>query len=268
MGGYTASAGTISTAAHGIGALQSRVGEFHRSTDEAIHPLSGAHSWGLLRPVRAEFLSLAAAFKEHLDHMSGAIDGAKKRLNDTAASYSAAETACLKVLAAVGEKQHDQGIRELNPASRFYRDHRTWNGIITSLPTPLNRYGMAGMHAWRFYGDLTSDDKFNVVTDAATLISDFSLAGFTTKANYNFIRLNPLGYLTGVGLGFMLNAFYWTKYVVDWLTGDPIATGRPPTTSTASPKAAARSRRTSTRPCGNNSAPPGPETPRTPRRSA
>jgi hypothetical protein len=227
MDGFTASAGAISNAAHGVGVLASRVHELHRSTDDVVRSLSGTHPWGLLRTLRQDFLSLAAEFKQHLDHMSGAIDGAKQRLNDTATNYSAAERACVEALATTGN-QHDseQGVRQLNPASRFYQEHRTWNGVITAGFSPFGQLGSAALHSWRLVGDLTSDDKYNIGPDIANLVTDASVALLSVRADYNFFRADPLGYLVRNGLGFLLNAFYWTKSIADRLTGDPIAIGQ------------------------------------------
>lgn len=227
MDGFTASAGAVGSAAHGIGALTTRVDTFHHTTDDVARSLSPTHAWGLLRSLREDFLSLAAEFKQHLNHMSGAIDGAKKRLHDTAANYSSAEAACLRVLAKVGNDHgDDQNIRQLNPASQFYQNHRTWNGVITSLPVAAGSLGSAVLHTWRFFGDLDSDDKYNIGTDIALLVTDASTAFLAARSNYANIIADPIGLLLRGGISFLLNAFYWTKTITDRLTGDPIATGQ------------------------------------------
>ncbi|MCO5996196.1 WXG100 family type VII secretion target [Actinoallomurus rhizosphaericola] len=227
MDGFTAHSEAIGDAARGADALASRVQDIHRTTDAVAHSLSGSHPWGILRPVRSEFLSLAAEFQQHLGHMSGAIEGARERLHTMGAHYSATETMILQTLALAG-RDHGSGqeVRRLNPASRFYRDHRTWNGVITALPPPFGAAGAAALDAWRFTGDLTSDDKYNIGTDIALLATDASSAFLEIRANYDFLLADPMGFLVRYGLGFLLNAFYWTKWVVDWLTGDPIAVGQ------------------------------------------
>jgi hypothetical protein len=225
MFGFFASPGAIGSAAYGIGALATRVETFHRSTDDVKRSLSPAHAWGMLRPLRQDFLSLAAGFEQHLNHLSGAIDGAKRRLDRTAANYSSADKACLQMLAKVGNDYGDGlRLRRLNPASRFYQDHRLWNGVIASTPSSIG--GSTVLHSWRFLGDLNSDDKYNIGTDVAMLATDASIAFLQVRADYAHLRADPLGLLIRAGMPFLLNAFYWTKSVTDWLTGDPIATGQ------------------------------------------
>ncbi|GLY72926.1 hypothetical protein [Actinoallomurus iriomotensis] len=227
MDGYIASAGAVGSAARGVETLATRVETFHRATGDATRALSPEHVWGLLRSLRQDFLSLAAEFEQHLDHMSGAIDGAKKRLHATGTHYSSAETACLRVLAKVGDEYGDgRRLRQLNPASRFYQDHRAWNGVITSLPMAAGTLGSAALHTWRFFGDLDSDDKYNIGTDIALLVTDASAAFLAVRSNYANIIADPIGFLARGGVSFLLNAFYWTKTVADRLTGDPIATGQ------------------------------------------
>jgi hypothetical protein len=227
MDGFTVSADAVGGAAHGIGTLAARVETFHRATDDAARSLSSEHAWGLLRSLRQDFLSLATEFKEHLNHMSGAIDGAKKRLHGTAANYSSAETACLRVLAKVGNEYGDgRRLRELNPASQFYQNHRIWNGVIISAPSFVGAWGSTGLHSLRLYGDLNSDDKYNIGTDIALLATDASTAYLSTIGGIANLRADPMGFLVRCGIPFLLNAFYWTKSLTDLLTGDPIATGQ------------------------------------------
>lgn len=227
MNGFSASTGALGGAAEGIAALTSRVQTFHRSADEVTRTLSASHAWGAFRPLREDFLSLAAEFRQHLDHMSGAVDGASDRLHDTASGYSSADAACLEVLAETGrDYAGDTDLRQLNPASRFYVDHRTANGFITSLPGFGGMAGSAGMDAWRFWGDLSRTDKYNVGTDIAMFAADASNALLSVPSDIAHFRADPLGFLILTGIPFLMNTFYWTKSVTDWLTGDPIATGQ------------------------------------------
>lgn len=224
MDGYTAHPDEIGDAARGVDALTSRVHEIHRTNDDVTHSLTDAQ-WGLLHPVRNEFLSLAAEFEQHLGHMSGAMDGASERLHRTGAGYSAAETMIFKTLALTG-KDHGaaQEIRQLNWVSRFYQEHHTAYGLLTA--EPHGQLGLAGLDLVRLVSDSLSDDKFNISTDIANLASDASYGVLGAYANYKHLLADPLGFLVRHGIGFLLSAFYWTKSIVDRLTGDPIAIGQ------------------------------------------
>lgn len=230
MHGFTVSTDAIRQAADGVGSLASRVDDFQQNTGRAVESLSGAHPWGLIgKPMQQEFLSLATEFQGHLDHMAGAIKGAQKRLHNTVAGYTATEFAILQTLGRTGDNGNGgngKQLRQLNPASRFYRDHRLANGAITALPSSLGLLGATALDTWRLVGDAESDDKYNISTDIAAITADASMAGMFTISDILQVRTDPLGWLIRGGLGFLLNAFYWTKTVTDWVTGDPIATGQ------------------------------------------
>jgi hypothetical protein len=209
----------------GVTALNSRVDGLYDSTGAITRSLSDSDRWGLLRPLRQDFLSLTNDFEGHVRHLAEAIDGAGKRLDDAAVLYSAAESACLHVLGAAGQAEKE-GIRRLNPASRFYQEHRDLNGLVTAMPGVVGSLGAASLHTLRLAGDATSDDKYNIGTDLAMLVTDASIGLLSFRSDYTHLRTDPFGFLLRFGVPFLLNAFYWTKDVADRLTGDPIATGQ------------------------------------------
>ncbi|MFB9836743.1 hypothetical protein [Actinoallomurus acaciae] len=200
---------------------------FQKSNNEVTNTLSDESAWGLLRPLRGDFLSLAEEFRRHLNQMSGAVDGARERLHTTSATYGSAEAASLGVLAETGRTYGDgKTLRELNPVSGFYQNHHAWYGVIMGLPASLGSIGNSALHGWRLFGDLSSDDKYNTGTDIAMFATDATAAILSTRADVQNLLIDPLGLLIRSGLSFLLNAFYWTKKVTDLLTGDPMATGQ------------------------------------------
>jgi hypothetical protein len=228
--GFEVSPDAIKRAAHGVGSLASRVDGFQQATAKALESVSGSHPWGLIgKPMQWEFQSLATEFQKHLDHMTGAIKGAQKRLGNTAAAYTTAELAILETLGRagqVGDETHGSGLRQLNPASQFYLHHHFWNGAILASPNSLGMLGATALDALRLTGDAESNDKYNVATDIAMLTADGSMAALSVYSDVLQVRTDPLGWLIRCGVGFLLNAFYWTKIVTDSVTGDPIATGQ------------------------------------------
>lgn len=231
MAGFVAAPGAIHGAAHGVGALISQVAGFERVATQASGSLSGRHPWGLLGEVylRSECTELMEEFQTHLRLMRAAFEGAQERLKGTASAYSAAERATAEMLASLGAKLgasgHEQ-LRQLNPASRFYRDHRTLNGMIVALPAPFGSLGASVLDTVRLCGDLSSDDKYNIGTDLAMLGADVTGAGLATFGSWYWFRGDPLGFLILVGLFFLVHAFYWTKDAADWVTGDPVRIGQ------------------------------------------
>ncbi|GLY89989.1 hypothetical protein [Actinoallomurus iriomotensis] len=236
-------------AASGIDLLLSRVASFEQAAGQAAGSLAGSHPWGLLGEVylREGCTSMMNGFGEHLRHMNDALTGARDRIARSADTYSAAGEYCLDVLNSVREDQAaaSGALRRLNPASRFYNEHRILNGAMIALPYPLGSLGSSTLDGVRFIGDLTSGDPYNISTDLANLGADATQALFEIPQALIWISRNPLDYLVQTGITFLLNAFYWTKYLADCVTGTPSPPARPPTTTTASPKAAINSPRTS-----------------------
>jgi hypothetical protein len=217
-------------AASGIDPLLSRVAGFEQAAARAAGSLAGTHPWGLLGEVylREDCTSMMNGFGEHLRHMNDALTGARDRITRSANTYSAAEGYCLDALNSVRDDQATTSgaLRQLNPASRFYNEHRTLNGVMTALPYPLGSLGSSALDGVRWIGDLTSGDPYNISTDLANLGADATQAVFEIPQAIIWISRNPLDYLVQTGITFLLNAFYWTKSLADWVTGDPIATGQ------------------------------------------
>ena len=231
MTGYAAAPGAARGAARGVDALVSRVAGFQRAAAEASDSLSGHHPWGLLGEVwlRDACTELMEEFQGHLRHMRKALDGAKERLTGTASTYSAVEVAMAQMLESLGEKHEaagDEKLRQLNLASRFYRDHRYFNGMLVALPQPFGSAASTVLDGIRLWGDLFSDDKYNVSTDMAKLGADISALYFAVRGEFVWLRANPIGYLGTYGLTFLISGLYWTKDAADWVTGDPIRTGQ------------------------------------------
>ncbi|MGI5226959.1 hypothetical protein [Actinoallomurus sp. CA-142502] len=217
-------------AASGIDLLLSRVAGFEQAAGQAAGSLAETHPWGLLGEVylREGCTSMMNGFGEHLRHMNDALTGARDRIARSADTYSAAGEYCLDVLNSVREDQAaaSGALRQLNPASRFYNEHRILNGAMIALPYPLGSLGSSTLDGVRFIGDLTSGDPYNISTDLANLGADATQALFEIPQALIWISRNPLDYLVQTGITFLLNAFYWTKYLADCVTGDPIATGQ------------------------------------------
>lgn len=229
--GFTFDGEGIRQAVKGIDELSARVGKFQRSADDAADSLSGFHPWGAIGEIylRRETDELMAECQEHLRHLRKAFSGARDHLDQTGKTYATAETASAVLLSKVGNDgraAEQNRLRQLNPASRFYRDHRLLNGLITEGPFPFNCIGSSVIHTLRFMGDLRSDDHYNIATDIANLAVDAPLGIVSFLEFYNTMRANPLNYLIRTIPYGILGSMYWTKWVADWVTGDPIATGQ------------------------------------------
>ncbi|MGW0811072.1 WXG100 family type VII secretion target [Nonomuraea sp. NPDC002799] len=231
--GFAVAPADLSRASNGVNALVGRVGEIEELTAEATRQLSGFHPWGMLGEIhlRDSCTSLMEEFSGHLRAMRAGFEGAGERLAKTGAGYAAADPAdgmLAAMLAAAAERKEIEPdpIRELNPASRFYRDHKILHGVITSGPYPFGLFGNTVMDGVRLYGDITSDDMFNIGSDLAQFTQDVIGTYFSARSAPSLIRADPLGYLVNNGSRFLINALYWVKWAADWVTGDPIATGQ------------------------------------------
>ncbi|MFI7050950.1 hypothetical protein ACWDOR_09890 [Streptosporangium canum] len=231
--GFAVTPTNLTRASNGVDALIGRVDEVGKLAAEATRQLSGFHPWGLLGEIhlRGSCTSLMEEFSGHLRAMRAGFEGAGERLTKTGVTYAAADPVdetLLEMLAAAAERKEirPEPIRELNPASRFYRDHRMLNGLITFAPYPFGLFGTTVMDGLRLYGDITSDDRFNIGSDLAVFTQDVIATYFSARSAPTLMRSDPLGYLVSTGCRFLINALYWVKSAADWVTGDPIATGQ------------------------------------------
>ncbi|MEQ4720801.1 hypothetical protein [Nonomuraea sp. B19D2] len=213
-----------------MASLTDRVDGIRKLADQANAELFRFHPWGMLGEIelRGDCTALMTEFSGLLDTMRKSLDDVGERLRNTSINYAEDDEALLRVLAAAAARKEvePEAIRELNPASRFYRDHRLLNGIIEALPYPLGQLGMTALLGVRTYGDATSDDRFNLGSDIALLTQSAISTFFGLRTGPSTIRADPLGYLLNNGAKFLINAMYWVKWAVDWVTGDPIATGQ------------------------------------------
>jgi hypothetical protein len=226
MNGYIAHIPSLNSGADGIGRLSSRIAEFQRLTAEVSSTLSGGHAWGQVGKIHlhSECMSLIRGFQAHLQDMKDAVSGAQARLRKAASNYSGAEGA---VLSSLGNSlEQEGGVRPLNWASRFYQDHRLANGVLTALPYPFGEASEAFLGGGRLISDLSSDDKYNVLTDSVNLIDDIPSVALTYIGFRERMAGDPMGYLVEAGVGFLLNALYTTKKLADRLTGDPLTSGQ------------------------------------------
>jgi hypothetical protein len=220
----------IKDAEYKLGLLGSRMVEFQRTAAKASRLVSGYHPWGAIGEVhlRGSCMSLMYEFRDHLQYAEDAVHGARLRLNETASNYSEAEQKNVaNALSAAFDEEDIRGrVRPLNWASRFYQDHHLVNGALISVPYPFGYISSSVLGVGRFISDLTSDDKYNIGTDVAGLTDNLASLGLTSFSFYKQIKFDPLGYLASGGVGFLCTAFWWTKYVADYVTGDPLATGQ------------------------------------------
>ncbi|GAA2702929.1 hypothetical protein [Nonomuraea recticatena] len=220
----------IDRAARGIDALSSLVGESRRVSNKAAASLAGPRAFGGLGEavgLRDAYVEMANEFSACLKEMEEAIDGARDRLRAVAANLATADIASMAMFSMLaGTADEASKIRKLNPASEFYQNHRLLNGIIENLPWPLGALGRSALGAVRFMGDLTSGDKYNIITDLCALTLEISTFVFGVRAVRHTVAADPLNYLFVVVVQLGMKGLYWTKDLADFVTGDPLATGQ------------------------------------------